>query len=364
QYEYDWVSFKFHLYGRVDNGYRLKHVIKYVLTQPLVLGPATAFLLLPFAFMRKTENAFHRALKFTLAGVLIFFFMNSFRVYIHKHWTSIAIMPMLLLSYEYLLDKERWARITKVLAMVSIAVLLVLRLYLTVDILPESISKDLENLHDWETWAEELEELADERNIVFVTSYENASRYTYLTGEYTHCLSPYNFNPTHFDLWPAEDTLQGKTVFLVNGKLADSTYTTYTTEIGEEIRYRVVDNYRSYSKVWVEVEDEEVLKKSYKVGEKRRLKIKLINRHDYPVSQTVNPELAPSLVCHFMQRTHSRHFHTVLPEVPLSAGEAKEFEVTILAPEKAGTYEFRLGVQAGWLPATINSKRFTIEVEE
>ena len=112
QYTHDFASIKFHLYNRIDLGFSFGTILYYISIQPLVFGPLIGVVLFAAAYKHKTESAFHRALKFNIVGVLVFFLISAFRVEVHKHWTSVVIVPLILLGHEYLSNKENWRKLT------------------------------------------------------------------------------------------------------------------------------------------------------------------------------------------------------------------------------------------------------------
>ena len=360
QYTHDWASIRFHLQGRSDITFKWNNVLNYLWSQPLMLGPLVSLVLLPAAFLYKGKDRFDRALQFIFFGVLAFFFLSSIRVYIHKHWTSIALLPGLILAYQYLINRPHWQKRLRQLTVVTLVLLIPARLYYAFDFVPEKFDGNLEALHGWDRWAEEVDSLAGDREVVFLNSYENASRYNYITGKQAHCISNYFFNNTHFDFWDGEDRIQGKPIFLINNKRKNSEFATYNTDIGVQIRYREIDNFRSYSKVWVEPLESIP---DFKPGEEINLKVSITNKHNYAVSAQNNPELPPFLGYYFL-KGQGRGFASGLTDEPLEMqpDESKELVLRIKAPEEPGKYQLRFGVQTAWLPATINSRRHSLRV--
>ncbi len=362
QYTHDWASIRFHLQGRSDITFKWNNLFNYLWSQPLMLGPLVSLVLMPAAFLYKSQDRFERALRFVFIGVLVFFLLSSIRVYIHKHWTSIALLPGLILAYNYLIPREKWQKHLRTLTLITLVLLVPARLYYAYDFVPDKWDGKLEALHNWQSWAEELDSIAGEREIVFLNSYENASRYTYMTGEPAHCVSNYFFNNTHFDYWDGEDRLQGKSVFLINNKRKNQEFKTYNTGINVQIRYREIDNYRSYSKVWVEPLDEI---EDMKAGEERKLRLLVTNKHSYRVSAKNNPELPPYLGYFFLKGQGRGYSDGLTAEaLELAPGESVEMELTVKAPEKPGNYQLRFGVQTAWIPATINSRRHSLKVTD
>ncbi len=212
--ENDFSSLRFHLNGRSDISFKWSNVLGYVGSQPLVLGPLVSLPMFYALFRRKYSDAFSRALLFVLLGVLIFFFLQSFRVFIHKHWTSIVLVPLIILAFPVLENRQKLAVVFRRLARVSLLLLVLFRVYLIYDFVPKSLPIKTEPLHNWKAWAENVQELSKGMNVVFINSYENASRYQFYTGEPAHTLSTYYFNNTQFDYWGYEDYFRGEPFLL------------------------------------------------------------------------------------------------------------------------------------------------------
>ena len=142
-------SLRFHLNGRSDISFKWSNVLGYVASQPLVLGPLVSLPMLYALFKRKYTDAFSRALLFVLVGVLSFFFWQSFRVFIHKHWTSIVLVPLIVLAFPVLETNLKLSIVFRRLARVSFLFLVLFRMYLVYDFVPETIPIKTEPLHNW-----------------------------------------------------------------------------------------------------------------------------------------------------------------------------------------------------------------------
>jgi len=361
QYEHDWATIRFHLQERSDINYSFKNTVNYVISQPIVLGPLVSLLMLPASFAYRTRNEFEKALKFVLLGVLLFFLLNSFKVYIHKHWTSIAVLPMILLSYRYIYSRRRWRKLLMGVAAFSFAVFALFRVYLSYDFLPDSIDGKWENLHNWAQWAREVEELSDGREVVFLNDYDNAARFNYLTGKPVHVLSNYFFNGTQFDFWGGEERVQGKSVLLIDNKRHNEEFSVHETAVGEEVRYARIENFRSYSRVEVECLD---LKDAYLRDKEIKLRIQVTNPYPFPLNARMNPELAPALYFYFLRGERSYGEGVAIETLNLGPGQSRKLIVSLRTPEEEGVYQLRWGVGAGWIPASINSSRYKVRIRD
>jgi hypothetical protein len=245
-YSNGFVTVRYHLGGRSDAGFDWSHVLTYWLMEPLVLGPIIGFLLLPAALLARPRDAFERSLKFILIGILIFFFVASFFVRIHAHWTSIALIPILALAIPYICDRPRFRKVAVALAVLTAIGFLPVRLYLIWDFLPASIDQHIEICHGWRQWAQDIHRLACGRNVVFIDDYDTAAKFSYYTGEMAHSYNSYLFQFTQQDLWPLEEDFRGKPAMVID---ANTPSTFFRTRNGASIKYCYVNDFQTHSKV-------------------------------------------------------------------------------------------------------------------
>ena len=106
QYQHDWVSFRYHLFESNVNPYKFSHTLEYIGGQILLAGPMAGFILLPAALFYRSKDVFETGLKFTLVGIYGFFLLSSLRGKVEANWTSAALVPLIILSYNFLLEKK------------------------------------------------------------------------------------------------------------------------------------------------------------------------------------------------------------------------------------------------------------------
>lgn len=362
QYTHDFASIKFHLYNRIDLGFRFGTILYYIGIQPLVFGPLIGVLLFGAAYKHKTENEFHRALKFNIVGVLIFFLISAFRVEVHKHWTSVMVVPLILLGHEYISNRENWRKWMIKLCVISVILFIPGRIYLMHDFLPKTWTKGWDVLHGWDGWAEEVTELSEGLPIIFINHYERASRYSYLTGNIVHCYNTYDYRETQHDLWPLEENLQGKTVFMIDRHNRKGEYATYTTSIGKGIHYRVIENFRSFRNVNVEMVDFE--KEELVSGSTIELEIRISNNYDYAVDFSDVNGRQVHLNAHFLKGlTPETDEQLELLTLRLNPKQEITKKVKVKVPDYEGRLDLRFSIQVEGIEAPINGKKQKVILE-
>ncbi|WP_420387330.1 ArnT family glycosyltransferase [Roseivirga sp.] len=363
QYQHDFATIKFHLYNRIDMGFGLDTLAYYVGIQPVVFGPFIGLMLFIASFRNRKSDDLNRALRFTIYGVLIFFFISTFKVEFHKHWTSILTVPLILLGYDFMLNRPKWQLWLKRLSIATIVLMVPARIYLMYDFFPKSWTEGWDVLHGWDSWAEEVEELSGGLPIMFNNHYERASRYAYLTGDIVHCYNTFDYRETQHDLMTLEENLQGKRVFQINRFQDTTRYDDYYTEIGKGIHYRIVEDFRSFRKVEIEVVEEEQIEALE--ANSVRMKLRLTNHYDYAVDFNDVGGRSVYLNAHFLKGlTPVGKEQLLLLNRSMNPGEEMELDVVVAQPMlEEGKYHLRFSIQVEGIEPPINSRKYELELE-
>lgn len=214
QYQHDWISFRYHLFESNVNPYRFSYTTDYILGQLLLAGPIAGFFLWPASFLYRTKNSFERALKWTAAGFFLFFLLSTLKGKVEPNWTAPAIIPVMVLAYQYLLQKEGWRKWLLRLLPVTILLVLAFRVIMVVDLVPaEAI---VERYHAWKGWPRKLKQKTEGYPVVFNNSYQRASKYWFYTGQMTYSLNKFDDRRNNYNFWPVEDSLLGKPVYILD----------------------------------------------------------------------------------------------------------------------------------------------------
>jgi hypothetical protein len=251
QYQHDWISLRYHLFESNVNPYKFAYTLEYLGGQILLAGPLAGIVLLPAAFLYHPKNVLEKGLKFTLVGIYSFFLLSSFRGKVEANWTSPAIIPLIILSHNFLLEKNtgiagagrQW--LFRLLPITMVLVLLA-RIALGVDVLPFKAVK--ERYHAWRQWPKLMKEKTHGLPVVFGNSYQRASKYWFYSGQTTYSLNWYRERRNNYNFWPIEDSLLGKQVYLLDIHNLDSFQTKMPTGIGL-IGYRYDSSWNSFAKV-------------------------------------------------------------------------------------------------------------------
>lgn len=214
QYQHDWMTFRFQLYDKKTEPYYIGRTLDYILGQLVVAGPIAGPIILYSSFGYKPKTVLERVLKFNVIGILIFFLLNSFRGNVEVNWTSAAMIPMIVLTHNYLQQHLAWKKWLFRLLPVTLALVFAARIFMIWDVLPAPAI--VERFHSWKTWPQKLHEKTGDVPVVFFNSYQRSSMLWYNTGEMAYSLNVYTERWNNYNFWPIEDSLLGKDVYLMN----------------------------------------------------------------------------------------------------------------------------------------------------
>lgn len=246
QWQHHWVSFRYHLFESNVDPYKLSNTTAFLAGQLLIAGPLAGFILLPAAFLYKTRNETERALKWTVTGIYIFFFLSSFRGKVEPNWTSPVLVPLIVLSHRYINERLSWKKWLVRLLPITILLVFIMRIVMIADILPiQAIKK---RYHAWKVWPQQMKEKTNGLPVVFSNSYQRASKYWFYTGQTTYSQNHVRDHRNNYNFWPIEDELFIKPVYFLDIYDLDRFSDSLKTSIGT-IGYRYDSSFISFAKV-------------------------------------------------------------------------------------------------------------------
>ncbi len=216
QIENEFPTFKYHLVSRAKP-FQFKYILPYIFGTIAMAGPITGFLVFWKLKDVKIENQFQKTLLFNVLGFIILFFIMSFKNRIEAHWVA-AIIPMLMfLTYPLIRDDEKIKKWFKLLATPVIVLLLVFRIYLALDIIP-NIGHLKITFYNREANALEIKEMAGGKKVAFFDNYAAISNYIFYTGDSAVMLSSPGYRFCQYDLWNDEKYGEGEPLFAIQSK--------------------------------------------------------------------------------------------------------------------------------------------------
>ena len=214
QMEHNWISIRYHLFESNVNAYKFSFTAEYLLGQLILAGPVAGFILLPAAFLYKPATATERALRYNMIGIYIFFLLSSFRGKVEANWTSPAIVSVIILSHQYLLEKIKWQKVLFRLLPVTLILVLFARIVMIEDILP--VKQIKKRYHAWKEWPAIMREKTKGLPVIFSNSYQRASKYWFYSGQMTLSQNLYKERRNNYNFWPIEEEMIGKPVYFLD----------------------------------------------------------------------------------------------------------------------------------------------------
>jgi hypothetical protein len=359
QINHDFPTLEYHLFSR-SSFYKPGFTINYLYGQLLIAGPLIGIIILYHAFRYGNRNQFDKALKFNLAGTLVFFLLSSFRGHVEPHWTAIAYIPLIILSYKSINDTVKARKWIKILFWPSIAMFLCVRVLMAYDLLPRSWNI-LNEFHGWNTWASEIKETAGGRKVVFTNKYQHPSKYTFYSGEFAHTLNNIYYRRNQYDLWNFEDSIQGKSVMIMHSKTPTDTLVTGNGQIYD---YQFIDNFRSYYGIKIEVTPD---KRVTKRGEFLNMELLITNNSDRTIDFRDSNNKKSYLCYTYEHRGKFVSLPKKIYNAPLKIMDPHSSytqRIKIPVPKKPGRYAVYISIVTGILKPAHNSNPVSIRVSE
>ncbi|AKJ04746.1 dolichyl-phosphate-mannose-protein mannosyltransferase [Archangium gephyra] len=245
QYAHQFPTFQFHLKGRTT-AFTTRYLLEYLSQQLPAIGPGLIFI----PFVVRTQDRFERALQLLCVGTFGFFLFTALKAFVHFHWTSIALFPLLLLASRYY-EEEKHERLFQFLVLPLAFAVVVLRLYLMFRIFPVN-HLNVDYYHGRKLWAEDIQKVAGDRPVLFGDNFRESSLYSFYSGQTGVALQSGERRQSQYELWNYEDGLQGREVVLVQDRpFAGSTE--LRTRMDKTVHYFIAPGFSSYYDIPVEV---------------------------------------------------------------------------------------------------------------
>ena len=355
QYQNNFPTAQYHLSGRTGN-WSFRHVGEYISQQIFAIGPGLIFL----PFIIKTANTFERTLKFIVVGSLLFFLFSSFKTFVHFHWTSIALFPLLYFAVEYYNRPEK-KKLFNILLLPFLIIFLMVRVLLVVPIIPNMhVGEDV--YHGRKQWAKDLETLAGNRYVFMPNNLREASLYSfYATGK---GITLYNRpeKKSQYELWGYEDSLQGKEVFFFT-KYPFTGGKSLPNSLAQNRYYAVLPSFRSYfTGIAIAARIQQPTSDSLTI------EATLANHRSTPLhlGEGLNGE-PTSLIISFEKGKNivqAPAFHTFTAADVVAPGSSIRIRKTIAINDvEAGRYHLFVGIRNGVLPDAISSNKMSIDIK-
>jgi len=356
QWQHDWVSFRYHLFESNVSTYRISNTTGYLLGQILLTGPLVGFVLLPAAFFYTAKNGTEKAMKFNLVGILVFFLLSSFRGKVEPNWTMPILIPLIILSHQFLINKGSWIKPLRILSIISLVLVMAGRIYLVADLGPDNGVKN--KFHYNKSSALALAEKTGDLPVVFYNSYQRASFFWFYSGKLSHSHNAYWERRNNYNYWQTETNLLGKPVFIAGVYNISDFADSIKTKRG--ITGFTKDSlYSGLGQIKITPEKKTIVADEFKLI---HIKFSVTASSKYLYFLQAHPEIKTQLVAGiFNGKELVKEIKTGITAQQM-VNQSEPFDISLnLNDIKSGlNYVIRLGIQSKNYPPTHNSEKIEL----
>ncbi|MDQ3190397.1 MAG: glycosyltransferase family 39 protein, partial [Bacteroidota bacterium] len=360
QYLNGFPSIKYHLAGRSKEAYNIEFTLAYLGGQILIAGPLAGVFLFYACWKQKADDMFLRSLKFIFWGIMLFFLFSSFKGRVEANWTASAFIPMIVLASVYASKNLKIRNILRKLAIPGIGLILLFRISFAFNFVPDFLFIQTE-VHHWDTWADQIKQKANGAPVVFMNSYQKASKYSFYAKETSYSLNNVYYRKNQYNLWTEKEmNFQGKKVMFLPS-YSNANANEMETVLGTYF-YTFIDEYYSFDYILCEI-DKPVIQ--VKAGDTLTLNVKIINNSSFDADFRPRDDFFVNL-SYTIEQTNKvllTEKGDVLKERNLNKGESFFQEIKIVAPKVKGSYDLMISLQYLNLPPTLNGEYIKLEVK-
>ena len=209
QYINDFPSIRYHLYERASvASYKFEYTLMHVVNAIAILG--FTFIIIYKAFFKgiKNKNIFYRGLNAIVLGFFLFFLIASYRGHVQAQWIAPIMLPLILITFNYLVEHKKNIRLFCYLAITNIIIIVFARIVLANDgILPVRL-----DFHGNKEWTLKVKELTKNSEKLFINSFQNASIYWFYTKEKVHYEKNYLGRKNQYGYLPDNDVFSSDSI--------------------------------------------------------------------------------------------------------------------------------------------------------
>ncbi len=256
QFENDFASIRYHLFERVSNRrYKVEQTIMHVVNMIAIIGLTFPIVYAAYFKNLRTKDAFKRSLNFIVAGFFLFFLFSSFRGRTQAQWVVPISIPLILITFDYIVVNRRSRKWFVGLAFASITIMFGARVLM----LSESLSPVQLNTHGNEEWALSLQKKTEGQKKIFVNSYQNTATYWYYTKEKAYYMKNFTGRNNHFTLMQQNEDLSADKVVMVSRIRLDHTDYGVHVRGKDSIFISEVLNYTDFSQLRIIPDNENII---------------------------------------------------------------------------------------------------------
>ncbi|MBE9586550.1 glycosyltransferase family 39 protein [Mucilaginibacter sp. JRF] len=363
QVNHNYPSVAYHLADRSEKSYRFDYTFFYILSQMLMAGVLTGWLLFYKGFALSATNSFIRVLKVNFIGIILFFLFTSLRGEVQPQWTIIAFAVLLIWLSAQLSHAAPPAWLQK-LAVANIVIIAIIRLLVVAQPAPVQQVQAIKKFFGYKDWAHTIKQKAGDSWVVMNDGFQLPAKYCY----YNNTLKCFSYDSryyrlTQFEIWPLEDSVQNKRVFYVARDPDEATTDTLTTPTGKWYT-GWIDSLRTYQRVSITTDEKKL---TLAPGQSHTFNLIITNPYQYPInfSNTGVKHKVDLQACFFdgKQEVEVQGADSTFNQLQIEPGRNAQYSFTVKAPSKKGRYDMLFSLHTAPFNGNRNSGFITFTVE-
>ncbi len=372
QYGHDFPSVYYHLLERShDEVFRWNNFGDFIAGQFLQVNPLLFIPVIYFLIIFKAKDPYEKALKYSAAGSLILPLFLMIKGRVEANWSMAGLLPLFLIAFRLSEERPKFHRFIYISGAISLVLVILIRVLLVVNFLPAPYNKMIKvDVYGWDAFMDKVSDLAVDRPVVFIGSYQNPSRYIFHTGKVAFAFNDVSYRSNQFDLENIERKILGKEALLIFPKKSIELDDFLEYGIGQsdsiqypngKYRYYVFkENYRTYNFIPVDILLDNL---TVKAGTSIDIPVRMRNPGDSPVKFSEGDTIGTFLTSYLIQYGKPVDYHRFEDISSLVLVDEYRTSFILQAPDKPGVYYLRVSLKNGWLPPGINGRLIKVRVE-
>jgi hypothetical protein len=251
------TTFRFQFIEGHKDDYHFTITLKYILSELAITGPFLGWFFLYAVATVKSENLWEKALKYSGIGVFVFFLIATYKGSFEAHWTLVATIPLILLSFKFIIQKPKWKKWVIIAGATNFIILLIARILILTPLAANI--KVLSHFSGNKIEAQTLKRFTGNNPVIFQDEWKDASMFAFYTQDKNvENMNSGLYRKNQYDLLDHDEFLAGETVALLTTDSLQFEHCTKIVTNKSVWYYKKMDDFRSYYSLTFELKETSV----------------------------------------------------------------------------------------------------------
>ena len=243
-YDNDFVSIIYHIFERPNRAYEFGDFTLGFFVNLVVLFGLTFPWIYRSLIKAPSRDLFDKSLRYIVYGFIIFFFISSFSRRIQTQWLIAICIPLLIITFKYLLEDD----ITRKWIVRTAIINGILLMYLRLGLAYEPLFPIHYESHGNKVWVKDITDQIGEMPVVFENSYRRASMFQFYSGNDAYSLNNIWYRQNQYTIDSSEEIVQDRDVLYIS-KFLKKGDLYYTDSSGRQMNGIFIKPFKSYRKL-------------------------------------------------------------------------------------------------------------------